>query len=146
MGTLEAIDQISLDPQKDTSENALITPEKPNQDVIVIEEVRQPEMSEYPKNGDFTHLLMPDTVSSSPFPNGLTATDLAKRLGITSGPITRNWDKGADHFAHWSRNYQKAPRGEKQPDPDNLAWIRVKADPNGEYSKDDRYFPILEKN
>jgi hypothetical protein len=76
--------------------------------------------------------LLPD---SSPFPNGLSGSELADRLRVNPGTITRNSEKGADHFAQWSRNEQKTPRGYKPPDPDGFAWQRC----------GDRYYTIPEK-
>lgn len=78
--------------------------------------------------------LLPDLAPSSPFPEGLMGQQLADRLGVNPGTITRNSDKGKVHFAQWSRDYQKTARNEKQPDPDGLAWQRL----------GDRYYPIPE--
>jgi hypothetical protein len=71
------------------------------------------------------------------FPNGLTGQELSRRLRVDPGSITRNWKKGADHFAKWSREGQAiGTKGSKLPDPDNLAWEK----------RGDRYYPIINKD
>jgi hypothetical protein len=79
----------------------------------------------------------PEKALSSLFPNGLTGQELSRRLRVDPGSITRNWKKGADHFAKWSREGQAiGTKGSKLPDPDNLAWEK----------RGDRYYPIINKD
>ena len=79
----------------------------------------------------------PEKALSSLFPNGLTGQELSRRLRVDPGSITRNWGKGADHFAKWSREGQAiGTKGSKLPDPDGLSWVR----------RGDRYYPIINKD
>jgi hypothetical protein len=79
----------------------------------------------------------PEKALSSLFPNGLTGQELSRRLRVDPGSITRNWGKGADHFAKWSREPQAEGRkGAKKADPDNLGWEKRR----------DRYYPIINKD
>ena len=71
------------------------------------------------------------------FPNGLTGQELSRRLRVDPGSITRNWGKGENHFAKWSREGQAiGTRGSKVADPDGLSWER----------RSDRYYPIINKD
>ena len=59
------------------------------------------------------------------FSGGLTGEDLAERLGVNPGTVSRNSEKGDDHFAQWSRLPKgEGKKGTKKADPDNLAWVR----------------------
>ena len=66
---------------------------------------------------------------------GKTGAELAKRLGVDGGTISRQSKKG--NFAEWSRLPQaEKTKGNKLPDPDNLSWER----------RGDRYYPIINKD
>jgi hypothetical protein len=84
----------------------------------------------------------------SPFPDGLSGSELAARLGVNASTISRNskkWEKDKIKFAQWSKLSKEdfsalypsekiSEQSEKIADPDGLAWQR----------RGDRYYPIPE--
>ena len=116
-------------PEKHTSDNALPSLETDNQDEMPVNLIKEPEIVVNPL---ITGLSV-DQEPKSPedLTRGITGAELAQRLGVDGGTISRQSKKG--NFAEWSRLPQaEKTKGNKLPDPDGLSWER----------RGDRYFPI----
>ena len=84
--------------------------------------------------------------SDNPFPNGLTGSELAVRVGFNGSTISRNWDKWRNQhhlFSQWAKlsreefkalypNEPISAKSQKHPDPDGLAWEK----------RGDRFYPL----
>jgi hypothetical protein len=94
-----------------------------------VEDTKQLEMTVNPLIAGLSVDQEPE--SPEDLTRGKTGAELAKRLGVDGGTISRQSKKG--NFAEWSRLPQaEKTKGNKLPDPDNLSWER----------RGDRYFPI----
>ena len=120
-------------PEKHTSDNALPSLESDNQAKTPVKDTKQPEMTVNPLMTGLSVDQEPEI--SKRLLRGITGAELAKRLGVDGGTISRQSKKG--NFAEWSRLPQaEKTKGEKLPDPDNLSWER----------RGVRYFPIIDKD
>ena len=116
-------------PEKHTPDDAPVTLQIDDQEEMPIKDTKQPEIVVNPL---ITGLSV-DQEPKSPedLTRGKTGAELAKRLGVDGGTISRQSKKG--NFAEWSRLPQaEKTKGNKLPDPDNLSLER----------RGDRYFPI----
>ena len=120
-------------PEKHTSDNALPSLESDNQAKTPVKDTKEPEMTVNPLIAGFE--VDQEPKSPEDLTRGKTGAELAKRLGVDGGTISRQSKKG--NFAEWSRLPQaEKTKGEKLPDPDNLSWER----------RGVRYFPIIDKD